>query len=449
MALSIVSTTFITTGEGNIPVTLSVQTLIPPDTTHTPATTRYIHPNGKTVDIYVSYTKQSTGEEYGPSTVTMTLTPATQRPEPTNSEISTTSAPETTSSESASQSTTGSSSRITRSATTTQTGQSETFTRPALHSSSNDSSVISTEALIGAIIASVIGTFLLTLLVSFLFLRFRRRRQHRAQQHPPKDLQPESSASSLDKVSSAFALSSDIPTPADDDTVRTRILTLIDQAVLHVDNYYVPSSSPILSEEDRVRLEKYNSEYLPASLPALLQGRNVQRKVITHTLVYTLLKAISSGGDLMPNILKGLPQVDYPSHETDSALFAWRMLTSHLYNQSNPPRPLSPISASAARALATEFTKAFAPYTALSFANEDRLSHMTSLATAAGELGVWLFGQPCSFEFVWVYNGSGAGEGFMVSPAVVKVKDEEGRRLSEPFRLVEGDGVDVDREEAA
>lgn len=183
--------------------------------------------------------------------------------------------------------------------------------------SSQSSGGISDGALAGAIVGSVVGTALVTLLLAFLF--FRRRRSK-----PAKEVDDGAFAGaatrhrkSKSKSGSAFPLADIIPQPepADDDTVRRRILTLVDQAGLHIDNYYVPGSTPAhLSSEQSARLAVYNSTDVPAPIEALLAQREIRRQTLKYALVRTILRAIIPGGngtgELLPRAFADMPVVE-------------------------------------------------------------------------------------------------------------------------------------------
>ncbi len=107
-----------------------------------------------------------------------------------------------------------------------------------------------------------------------------------------------------------IAVASITPPPADDDTVRKRILALIGQVSLHIDNYYISGSSPAhISREQTALLSRYNSEDLPATVATLLAQRGLQRQIITHVLVRTLLRSIHPGGtaELLPRVFAAQP----------------------------------------------------------------------------------------------------------------------------------------------
>ncbi|RDW72343.1 uncharacterized protein DSM5745_07515 [Aspergillus mulundensis] len=412
----------------------TVVALDPPNTS-TAASTWFIH-SGTTSVLYTTW------RDNAATTVSTSWTPAQeaatdeQSPSPSSTSSSRTSTSTSSIDESPGTPT------ITPTPSSPSSNSTSTQSHQANSGSSNSkSSGYSTGTLAGAIVGSIIGTALLTLFLAFLFFRRRRRTDASQPDHNP-GVQYDKAGTAISEsgtgagAGAVFSLASVTPQPADDETVRRRILTLIDQADLHVDNYYVPASSstlPHLTQADIAKLEKYNSEYLPDSVVDLLQKRTVQRQVVTHVLVYTLLKAIGPGGTLLPALLAAQPQVETgtTSNELPTYLFAWRMLTAHLYTNSKGsarPPPTSPHAGD----LAAQFTSAFAPY-AVSVPEPDRLAHLENLATATAELGTWLFAQPCTFRMDWERRA----RGFSVSPGVVKIADETGRSLLEPQVLVE------------
>ncbi|KAL4936967.1 hypothetical protein BDV06DRAFT_203890 [Aspergillus oleicola] len=462
MSLTTITSSVTTTDAAGSRTNVPVLIISGPDTADTPVTTRYLDEHDRTVDIVVSNT---TGD-YKPTTKTETLPKSKSTSKTTKSGITNL---ETAKSESSTETT---SSRTTESTTTntlTETTAASTaevasrpLAAPAAPTNANNSAPaietaipntrdgISNGALAGAIVGSIVATALVVLLLAFLF--FRRRREQ-----PPKELElepvavlPKGSNTHYDQGKpDAFALASIIPQPADDDTVRTRILAVIDQASLHVDNYYAPGSAPIqLTRDQSELLERYDTGELPAPVETLLGQMGVQRQVITHVLVHTLLKGIMSSGELLPAALANPPQTtgaSSPNADTDRALFTWRMLKSHLYHIANvnsktsqSPATTDLQSTDATISLATDFTQSFAPYGITTSSPPERESHFASLARLTANLGTWLFSQPCAFEFFWGVNGNQNGDAFLVTPGVVKVADENGTRLAKPQVLIEG-----------
>lgn len=113
------------------------------------------------------------------------------------------------------------------------------------------------------------------------------------------------------------------------------------------------------------------------------------------------------------------------------------MLTSYLYARNGRASPAQlEAQEHSITYFANAFTKTFAPYSDPRFNEADRLAHMTSVTRAAFDLGVWLFSQPCSFDFRWSTAVSMTNQ-VVVLPAVVKTCDERGARLAAPQTLLE------------
>ncbi|OQE32572.1 hypothetical protein PENFLA_c001G03622 [Penicillium flavigenum] len=241
-------------------------------------------------------------------------------------------------------------------------------------------------------------------------------------------------------ISKLLDLSPYIPQPADDSAICVRVQTLFDQAGLHVENYYSrTASNPPLSADAVARISCYDSRSLPASFVTMLSKPQSQRAVLTHALVQSLLRAIQPGtaaGSLLPACYAQSPkqwESEIMNIDTERAGFAWRMLTSFLCTSNNqlPTTPENGIIN-----FAEDFTRVFEPYSNPQFAEADRVQHLASISKSAADLGIWLFSQPCSFMFRWTTSG-GSGDKVVVLPAIVKVCDEQGRRLAVPETLVE------------
>ncbi|KAL3432664.1 hypothetical protein BDV09DRAFT_205806 [Aspergillus tetrazonus] len=434
-----------TVPESSEPITGTSFTIYPTDTT-IPTTTRFVLLGSEAIDIITTYQPDAAGSyvSAGETTITTTLSslPSTETesstetadatPPPTTTPTTTLMTTPTTTPKSES---TRQASTTTRPTSGTQTADSDTFSQASSNGTSNGT-------LAGAIVGSIVGTALLTFLLAFLFFRRRRARPAAKELEHGVGLRSKSGATvstaamSSEKSNDSFSLAAIIPQPADDETVRSRILTIIDHASLHVDNYYgARSPSPQITQDTLARLAEYDSDYLPASLDTMLGQRGVSRKAITHALVYKLLQAIRPGGELLPKLLATQPQVGQSTASTEDALFAWRMVTAHLYNQDAYNKGPTHTAArdQAASSLAADFTAAFFPYALTTFSQSDRVSHLGKLAISTAELGIWLFSQPCTFEFVW----NKSQDEFTVVPQVIKTFDEQGNRLPRPQVLIE------------
>ncbi|KAL4813017.1 hypothetical protein BDW67DRAFT_169133 [Aspergillus spinulosporus] len=430
---------FITTLPGNSqPITGTSVTIIPSETT-VPTTIRLYLSNSTLFDIYTTYTSNSAANTWEPSGLTTeTIILSNQQSTETESSTETAGAtppPTPPPTPTPTPEPTRQASTTTRPTSGTQTADSDSFSQASANGTSNGT-------LAGAIVGSIVGTALLTLLLAFLF--FRRRRapsaarelEHGVGLGSKSGATVSTAAMSCEKSDESFSFEAIIPQPADDETVRNRILTVIDHASLHVDNYYGASSPSARITQDALdRLVDYDSDYLPAPLGTMLGQRGLSRKAITHALVYKLLQAIRPGGELLPKLLAAQPQVDRSNASIEDALFAWRMVTAHLYNQDAYNKGPTHIAArdQAASSLAADFTSAFSSYCLATFSESDRVSHLGKLAISTAELGIWLFSQPCTFEFVW----NKSQNEFTVVPEVIKTFDERGKRLPKPQVLVE------------
>ena len=297
--------------ESSEPITGTSFTIYPTDTT-IPTTTRFVLLGSKAIDIITTYQPDAAGSyvSAGETTITTTLSglPSTEAESSTET-ADATPPPTTTPTTTPKSESTRQASTTTRPTSGTQTADSDTFSQASANGTSNGT-------LAGAIVGSIVGTALLTFLLAFLFFRRRRARPAAKELEHGVGLRSKSGATvstaamSSEKSNDSFSLAAIIPQPADDETVRSRILTIIDHASLHVDNYYgARSPSPQITQDTLARLAEYDSDYLPASLDTMLGQRGVSRKAITHALVYKLLQAIRPGGELLPKLLATQPQV--------------------------------------------------------------------------------------------------------------------------------------------
>jgi hypothetical protein len=121
----------------------------------------------------------------------------------------------------------------------------------------------------------------------------------------------------------------------------------------------------------------------------------------------------------------------------DSAAFNWRMLTAYL--NTKYPSVASEQTDEYISSLASDFTTTFAKYKNPDFPDSEREAHLTSVIKAASGLGVWLFAQPCLFQFDWRSDLIERGQSQLpIFPSVVKVCDEHGRPLKTHQMIVAG-----------
>ncbi|GKZ99197.1 hypothetical protein AnigIFM60653_003402 [Aspergillus niger] len=321
-----------------------------------------------------------------------------------------------------------------------------TSTASSLPSHSNG---VSKGALAGAIVGSIAGTAILVIIGAALFFRSRRKSTPQSSSSGDSDrdgvelVKPRARVQALSGSSpisptgghnSQLDLIPFIPQPADDQTVSTRIQTLFDHIGLHVDNYYVPARYESISPtpEEASRIESYTSSSVTGSLTTALASRRARRPVLNHVLARHILQAIQPGGSLYPPFMESHGVEPGSAANSTGAMFAWRMLTTRLHAQY-----LDTTSEAAQKNIATlaeGFSEVFGLYRNPELPDADRRRHLVSVVKEAAQLSVWLFTQPCSFEFSWSAPSPGS---IVILPAVMKISDERGDKLPVPQKMVE------------
>lgn len=180
-------------------------------------------------------------------------------------------------------------------------------------------------ALAGAIVGSCLCTALLTLLIIYLLSALRRKGEknhekksdrnvpgqqkgdikltetHRHLESPPlpqelKDLPATPIPLTHNSEREKSHMDSYIPHPAEDQDVRSRVLTVIDQIALHVENYYSQNSfsntETSLSAGIAAMISSYDSPFLPLPMISLLAHRPARIPAIKHSLVRSIFSAI-------------------------------------------------------------------------------------------------------------------------------------------------------------
>ena len=83
-----------------------------------------------------------------------------------------------------------------------------------------------------------------------------------------------------------------------------------------------------------------------------------------------------------------------------------------------------------------DFTRAFASWKNPKYTDGDRTRSLTAILINAADLGIWLFSQPSEFQFRWKRVNDKDAKSVAITPALVKILDEEGQKLHEPQILV-------------
>ncbi|EMC95982.1 hypothetical protein BAUCODRAFT_511620 [Baudoinia panamericana UAMH 10762] len=335
------------------------------------------------------------------------------------------------------------------SSTSTLTSTSVASSSNATHSGSSSGSGVTTGALAGGIVGAALGAAVLTfLLTSLIWLNRTKsleksyRRSHRAERTLPRALGEKSnSPEDPNQPSWEFFL----PQPADDETVRSAVKALFDEAMLHVENFYSRRTAHLSPEMvDHLALMQTASPEL--SGPALMSKPRSAWPGIKHCLAYMLAEAVDPTSSPAVSLLPlgwtlAAGNEDDPISKSrvaakQQAISKWRQLTAFLHPQPYNERAFSTWRDKAIIAHAERFEAAFRPWQAdmQPSAHEDVLHIMRS----AADVAVLLFSQPSGYVFRWqaVSGQSGSNANIVVIPDFIKVTDESGMSLSVPQTMV-------------
>ena len=194
--------------------------------------------------------------------------------------------------------------------------------------SASGSSSLSTGATVGVVIGAAVGLAILTFLLTFFCMR---RRQHSKQtsrnkteryeldgkaytgaQNGTAELQ--GSAFKLGTVGMNVSTARSIQS-ADDNTIRAKARTLMDQAELFVENFYLDSADSRHPPSHNA-LSAFDSPYLPKELGALLIQSHQCSDLIKHVLAYSIFKRITTGSDIEDTFLPPEYALAPPNPET-------------------------------------------------------------------------------------------------------------------------------------
>ena len=168
---------------------------------------------------------------------------------------------------------------------------------PAHDDQSTAGHSISNDIVAGIVVGAAIGPALITFLLTFLFMRRKRRSKSRRRHHRPSDrfliLKKSRNRPIVTKSSGAFSLfENHLPQSAEDNTVKQRASTILEQIGFHVETFYKSLSdigTPIFDGQ----LAMFDSPYLPTSLVTLLSQSKDKTLLIKHSLAYFVTLSIS------------------------------------------------------------------------------------------------------------------------------------------------------------
>lgn len=223
--------------------------------------------------------------------------------------------------------------------------QTQTSTQPSSQSDravKNDT--VSQGALAGGIVGAFIGGALIAFLITFLFMSWRRKKDHKAlgssmsKNDDPTKRYTVGAKVEAPLVDPKHAWELHLPQPADDASLQKAMKTLYDRLELHVENFYSNSSSathrPAVDEENWTTVVgQLETPYLPSSLEAMLQQGRAKTTIMKHCIAYLTVSGIdlnsNSSFPLLPTELTSVPQAA-PRASQSKAGEEFRCLTHFL-----------------------------------------------------------------------------------------------------------------------
>lgn len=176
----------------------------------------------------------------------------------------------------------------------------------------SNASSLSSGVVAGVVIGAAIGLAALTFLLTFFCMRRRQRTTRTARNDPQKfemdataGLGAQNGSAGTTKKSGAKGANVSVARSApsaDDNTVRSKTRTLMDQIELFVENFYLDNASP----QDHLLqngLSVFDSPYLPKNLGILMMQSHQCSDLIKHVLAYSIFKRLTVGSDTQETFL--------------------------------------------------------------------------------------------------------------------------------------------------
>ena len=156
---------------------------------------------------------------------------------------------------------------------------------------------LSNHTVAGIVVGAAVGLALITFLLTFTFMRRKRRSRSSRRHHRPSDrvlvLRKSRNRSNVPKSSGAPSLFENyLPQSADDSTVKQRTRITLEQIGFHVETFY-QSLSDVGTPNFDEQLAMFASPYLPTPLVTLFNQSKDKTPLIMHSLAYLVTLSIS------------------------------------------------------------------------------------------------------------------------------------------------------------
>ena len=118
-------------------------------------------------------------------------------------------------------------------------------------------------------------------------------------------------------------------------------------------------------------------------------------------------------------------------------LSRWRVMTAYL--RPDPTKDAAYLAQRDTQINDTvrSFAKAFAPWKNIDYKDEERARSLSAILEEAANVGILLFAQPSTLQFLWPSSSEVGSGRIAVSPALVKTTNEKGQGLTSPQPMVE------------
>ncbi|KAF2728584.1 hypothetical protein EJ04DRAFT_516500 [Polyplosphaeria fusca] len=226
-----------------------------------------------------------------------------------------------------------------------------------------------------------------------------------------------------------------LPPAADDRTVAERVGALFLQMQSHVENFYrdVHASVTPSMEGD---LARYGVDGV--AMVDLLQSSSSPTSAIKHGLIAYVLNITRPEGEQSTLFPQDVIGVAMPAHDPDSnlssAYILYRRLAVQLHASAISERSNTPSRHSDMREAAEHFSLTFFPWANPQSGDQEKDDDLVQIIKTALDLNLWLYGQPCSYDFVWETTSR---RGLVIAPQIVRLSEVSGHVSSRPHVLLE------------
>lgn len=156
---------------------------------------------------------------------------------------------------------------------------------------------LSNNTVAGIVVGAAVGLAFITFILTFLFMRRKRRskssrRHHRPSNGPQVPRKTRDRRVVTETSGASSLLEHYLPQSADDNTVEQRARTTLEQIGFHVKTFY-QNPSIVGSRNSEDELATFDSPYLPTPLVTLLSQSKDTVPLIVHSLAYFVTLSIS------------------------------------------------------------------------------------------------------------------------------------------------------------